>query len=472
VKKLDHGQPRAVGQAIDIIFSTFKRFQTEHPSLDIRVTATYLPTVAVYQEAGYWCSDDLNEFLKYERLFAIHGGAVITDALYKRLYDQADIERFITSRNVVIGGEHHLVYIDSKHTGANKPPQIGFQQWLELRLKSSSLPFAQKNQDGDIELGQCTILDGARHPGGIAEVLPTSWDPEVEQNLEEAILPQHRAKWKSLVLGLRNNRVQGWSSSVFSYRADLSEDPFRFSYRPIEYVHGRAFHTLLESEPGAASLYREIALRVRRDKATLPNILSVGVSAIIGDEKESLLAIAQRNIERPGGYDGGMWSPTIGEQFSPFQHTRGSGMTEKGVYQVPRDDSVAGCAIRALKEELLGDAFDQKLELCIAAFAMENYLNNYFFCVLADLRPFSFSQLIDCWNLARDKTEHRVIAVLTHEEVEICIAHKDIPTVCWDRMVKQNRVYPIEQPRPELSFQNNAHLRLASYLWYSDVAKG
>jgi hypothetical protein len=466
-KRLDRGQPRAVAQAIDRVFRKFDSFRVDHHQLGIRVTATYLPDVVIYHEAGYWCSDELNDFLKYERHFAVQGGAVITERLYRKLYDDADRERFTVPRHVIIDGHRCTTYVDSKHLGKYRAPRVGFQQWLEGRLSSGDLPLARKNDKGYIEVGESTVLEGARDAQGIGEVLATPHNPLTRDEVEEMVLPEHRADWNRHVRDYERDNIRGWSTAVFGYRADISEDPFRLSYRPIEYAHGRAFHALLESDPTFPPLYRETAFRVMKDTATLPNILCVQVAAVIGDDTESLLVIAQRSVQRPGGYHGNRWSTSITEQFSPFAHERGS--EKSGYYQVPPDQSIDGCAARALSEELLGDDFSGRTELCIAALAMENYLDNFFFCVLADLRPLSFSQIVDAWNRARDQREHKILAALTLDEAALCMSAKTIPIECWRRMLAGNRVCPAaDLPSEELVLQPNAHIRIASFLWFAD----
>jgi hypothetical protein len=314
-----HGHPQNVCEAADKAFSLFSSWRRQKP-VEFRASATALE-LSLDPDPGNWCGPELNDFLKYERHFALPNAFVITDRLRAALVDRPSIARFPKPRTVPLpNGEVLTSYVDRRHSFAVRESTQSFRAWLRRQIGANKVPVAELLEKSSIRVGRCTVLDSAPREVGYGEIL---LEPVVGSRTEGVLEPSDRPLWHEAKLELLARKVSGTSMQVTSFAAELSDDLHpRLQYQTVDYVDARAFHLLLERHPDAVRRYRDRALAVLADQGTnIPNILSTAVVVIVGTDRPQLV-IANRKA-RTGGYHGGTWAVSIGEQFMPLSGMRG-----------------------------------------------------------------------------------------------------------------------------------------------------
>jgi hypothetical protein len=405
----------------------------------------------------------LNEFLKYERDFALPNAFVITDKLRAALIDTVSKRRFPKPRTVPLpNGKVVTCYVDTRHPFTVRESAQSFRAWLRRQVGANKVPVAELLEKSLVRVGDCTVLDSAPREGGYGEVL---LEPVVGSPTEDVLEPLDRPPWHQAKLELLEAKVAGISMQVMRFGAELSDDLHpRLQYQTVSYADARAFHLLLERHPETVQRYRERALAVLGDEGTnIPNILSTAIVVIVGTDTPQLV-IANRKA-RTGGYHGGSWAVSIGEQFMPLTGMRGG-------RHVDADASLTVSIVRGLREELVGDDFTGPMKISAQAFCLEDSSDNFIFVALADLRPLTFRSLTALWHQAGDRVEHNALAAIPAAEsaVRLCMNAHALPGELWTtaRMTDSLEFAAgvADLPEGAHKWQPNSHIRLACAWWY------
>jgi len=463
-KVSESGHPERLCDAGDLVFQLFRKWRQSKP-VELRLTATSLE-LNVDPEPGNWCGPEFNDFLKYERHIALPNAFVITSTLRAALVDSSSLRRFKKRRQVYLpNGSVMTCYTDDRHQPNVPKSPNSFGVWLREKLEATTMPTAERLGKGMIRVGACTVLDTAWRESGYGDMV---LEPQAPEPTADALIKSDRASWERGKAELLARRVSGTSLQVRRFVPELSDDPHpRLAYQTVNYADARAFHAMLEQVPGRVAVYRDRALRVMGDGTTIPNILSTAVVAIIGEDTPELV-IANRKT-RTGGYHGNCWAVSIGEQFMPLSGTRAG-------RHVTADVSIEASAIRGLHEELLGEDFARPMKVSTQAFVMEDYINDFIFVAIADLRPLTFKELGSLWRTAVDRGEHDAIAAFpaTEKTIRACIAGDALPSSVWSAIVKHGDV-EFGAGISDLSgdahrWQPNSGIRLAAAWWHVDRA--
>jgi hypothetical protein len=454
--------------AADEVFQVFQEWRQKNWDVGIRVSATLIKDVVVDSDPAYWYSPDLNTFLKYEREISVPDGFVITDELRRELAELAQQKRFEHRVHKRLpNGQSLTIYVDKYHPGQSGASGQSFYYWLQTMVKENKMPQSKIVERSLVRVGQCTVLQGAVQPWGYSRI-----ESELVEraDLELGIDTQDLRAWQDNKAELGRKSVSGTVTAVRRFTQELTEDYARLECQEVRYLEARAFLALLEDERfshEAPSRYRDRALDVLAEAGTkVPNILSTGVVVIIGKENQPLLAIAHRK-GRTGGFHGSRWAVTSGEQFKPVKEHRDGRI-------IGPDHSILESAERGLREELLGLEYTRTISMSVHALVMEDYINNYFFVAIADLRPLEFDELCTYWGSQTtvDRWEHDAIGALplTRTALIDCLKGDRLPAETWEQ-IRNQALVAFQPGLSELVeeshlWQQNSHVRLAACLWY------
>jgi DNA-binding winged helix-turn-helix (wHTH) protein len=350
-------------------------------------------------------------------------------------------------------------------SGFDLEPSIeSFGAWLLANVSAQKLPRASFAERSLLKMGECTVLRTAVNADGYEDIVMEAQQQPPELKL--GIAMDDRLQWEAELKKLDESRVSGISAQVIRFVSELTDDPkARVDYRVVSYAETRAFHEMLQTDGSLSPRYRENTLKVLSDSGTdVPNILATAVVAIIGsDGKEPELVLANR-MGRVGGYHGSCWAVSIGEQYMPITGRRRNRIVEA-------DGSIFRSAERGIREELLGDRYSGNLSISVHALVLEDYINNFFFLAIADLRPLTFRELKECWRKSVDSAEHNAIAALPLSEAALfeCMQEDALPDHCWTQIQQAEllAVQPGVIVTPDMQrWQPNSHIRLAGCLWY------
>jgi hypothetical protein len=460
------GHPQGLCEAADSIFSVFEEWRGQKP-MQIRVTATRIDA-SLDPDPSYWCSPDLNAFLKFERQIALPNAFVITDTLRRELVDPGETRRFSRAMRITLpDGCVVKTCVDSTHPYPIQRSANAFEPWLVSQVRRGALPRSAIVERGLTRVGYCTVLDGSRDTDGYADLVP-----ELVESASPVIQSEDRRAWKKYQNELEISRVSGTSLQVRQFTPPLTDDPFvRLRYQIVPYADARAFLRHLEEDPKAAQRYRGAALDVLTDAGTkLPNILASAIVVLGGESsQDSFLVLANRK-GRLGGFHAGSWAVSIGEQFMPVTGMR-AGRT------VQQDRSLFASIRRGLDEELLGQDFTGNLRISVHAFCLEDQLDSYIFLAVADLRPLGFQDLCERWASAVDAAEHNALAAvpLNPSVLNECIEGEALPEAIWVNCSATGRVKlrrGIDKlPKEAQKWQPNSHVRLALALWAATTVR-
>lgn len=128
----DSSDANDVCRAASVAFDWFREWSRPEWGLTLRATAAYIPNVIVDRDPGYWCSQRLNAFLKYEREFALQNSFTITDDLRRVMDPDGECYRHFTlPRQVNLpSGESVTTWIDTELSdatavaAASQPPVL------------------------------------------------------------------------------------------------------------------------------------------------------------------------------------------------------------------------------------------------------------------------------------------------------------------------------------------------------------
>ena len=369
---------------------------------------------------------------------------------------------------------------------AEELPGRSFGAWLKDLAAADDVSFVRKKR-GAIEIGYCTVLDLAPSKSGYRRIIL-----EERQASGLYLKGNDGEAWDREKEALKKKEFEGKSTQVISFVSELSDDPkARITFSTVDYVDAKAFHNVMMSS--RASAYRSDALKVKHDGGTeILNILAVAVVIVIGSQEEPLLLLGRRRRrdegkkEGEGGYYGGTWGVSIGEQVMPV-----TGSRRRGGRVIEKDTSIVRTAIRGAEEEVLGDHPIDDKRVRVHAFCLEDEINNFIFVAVADVRPLEFSEVSDLWgsDSAFDKGEHDVfVAIPLERDVLVrCLESDDgFPEDVAQEIVETERIAtltgrdfeahellpggdPKGKPKTN-TWQPNSKVRLAAALWYAESA--
>ncbi len=456
------GGPRHVCDAADKVFDVFNSWVKKDWELQIRVTGTLIRDVSVDPKPGNWCSPEFNSFLKYERSIALPNTFVATRELVNHIRG-SDKERFGNPREVVLpNGQVTSVFTDIKHGPTIRVSTESFARWLRDRAADSELSDVLVQEAETFRFRGSTVLHAAHTKSGYGFIIP---ELQRQRDVSEALHPSDILQWKGLVEELRQRRLVGTRTQLTRYIPPLTDDNARFRCSTITYAEARAFHQLLEDSREKSSAYRDSALRVLDTNGTnIPNNLSVAIVVILGSRIAPELLIALRE-ERTGTYNAGSWSVSIAEQFRPVAHL------ESG-RDVRADATILDAAVRGLREELLGDAFDKEFQVSAHALLLEDDIDNFQFLVIADLRPLHFGTIRKTWAIAIDAAEHSALASIPASRGCIfeCMRSDTLPRPVWIAAMESEkaafREAHVVKDGSLYTWQPCVRAKLAACLWY------
>ncbi|MGN6869276.1 MAG: hypothetical protein ACTHMY_12820 [Solirubrobacteraceae bacterium] len=401
------------------IFAGWAAEDADRNVLSIRISAHAAYPVYEHADSGYWTSDELNVFAKYERDIAIAGSIAITESVrlnltpkYTPLFpapasrevmaagagtDTALIGRVFykvdsRARPLLHGTDSLAAYCEDLTGGAAPADgtQIGPRSAIRTTVAGASLLVGTESADGRV------IIDFKRSP--------SSGNPLTAS--ERAALRVRAEPIESSLQsrGLANMPMVSTDSITFPL-LDLPCLVIQWHQEP--WSHARAFHRLLDEDPGVRERLAPSAADLQRGVRRFPTILGSHVVATVrarSDERYVLLS--QRNpFGPPDAYYPGYWSASLEEQLHVGETSE-------------------ECVRRALAEELLGTDASRKIDLRHLGVFLERATLNVCILSLASL-PMPYEELVRRWiRDAADRDENRqVIALPMRHEIVAELVH-------------------------------------------------
>ena len=396
-------------EASDAATAVFAKWRAEKSSrniLRLRVCVHYAPTVYVHADPGYWASDDLNVFMKFEREIGVSGTIAVTNAIFHHLSQETQI-RFTAERPLSLGVLPGVALIRSVYYSRieaevqlNRTSKLGYFEWLNR----SPQPICLANElvvgpraALRATIGRAAILFSAPHPNSPLTIDLIKVDANAEPDLNHADIQEWERIQKGLVEDSRSaGKENGLKASVINVTRPLQDIPYaRIEWRNETWSRSRGFHKLLEKTPDLWRRLASNAADIQENGLRFPGILCCHFilrTTTTPEDPPKILICQRQQKGAPHTYSEGSWSLSFEEQLIP-------------------GESVATCAKRGLAEELLGQEGYAEMPIHVLAAVLERNILNLALIVLVDV-PLSFQDLIKHWMTANDKDEHRQIALL------------------------------------------------------------
>lgn len=387
-----------------VCFQQFKKWnKRQKGKLRLRVLATYLPKIIVYQDAGHWFSPRLNALLKYERDLGFEDAFIVTDDLRCELNPQGKFYHLLVNprRISLPHGESITVWMHKRYPIKLKESSKRFSSWV----RTLSASFGE-NLPSRLDLrtvGNSTLLDSPLEDSGYRAI-----EVEYVTGVESSVSTSARDIWANEEDQLVANNVTGTKLAIVQFKGQLLDEPVcRLTCRSIRFEEARAFHLALIRSPDLLSDNEANARDVTLSGTTLPNILCAHVIVVMkgSDGGNDLLLAHRRKGERKGGYAANRWSVSIEENFLAEDQKR-----EKKV--IPRDRSIKDTVLRGVKEEIVGDNFAGQINVAVHGFFLERLLLNFSFLAVAELPDTTFDDVCKLWPDADDYSEHDALGSL------------------------------------------------------------
>lgn len=124
------------GQAAAAAFANWRSIRDNRLILRIRISLHWAPDLYIHEVKGYWSSDHLNLFMKYEREIGVSGTIAFTGPLYQHLSEAAQ-SQFILKRRRALGTrpgedlitEVHYLPLEGE-VRLNRSGSLGFFEWV------------------------------------------------------------------------------------------------------------------------------------------------------------------------------------------------------------------------------------------------------------------------------------------------------------------------------------------------------
>jgi hypothetical protein len=340
----------AAAEAATQVFANWRAENKESRSvLRLRLSIHYAPKVYVHSDPGYWTSDDLNVFIKYEREIGVSGTIAITEGIFPDLSPEIQ-SRFIAMRELSMGALPGVDLIRlvrylpiETEIEFNKTNRLGFFEWLNDL--SPRLGLADEVKLGPraalrATVGNAVFLFSAPHPES-----PLTIDlSKVDQDVEPSLKPEEAQEWKRIQENIiensrRGGKEDGPKVSAIRVTRPLSDSPYaQIEWHTEKWSRSRGFHMLLEKTPDLWSRLASNAADVQESGLQFPGILCCHFIVRTAESRTappSILLCQRQQKGQDDTYSEGSWSLSFEEQLIP-------------------GESVTSCAKRGLAEELLG----------------------------------------------------------------------------------------------------------------------
>lgn len=450
--------------AADAVATAFDEWRDEEKRrsvLRLRISIHHASRMMVHKESGYWTSDDLNIFMKYEREISVSGTIAVTDSVYQMLQNAQVRDRFVWQRDRSWGKglikQIHHAPIDSEAT-LNRESPFGFFAWLSRKkLPKVSLQHELIGPQGKAKafISDSCILFAAPHPESSLTIdFEKTKDPNHFKNpsLNEEEL-KNWEEWKGKVLK-RSMGINDKKVSVCSATTPLSDVPAsQILYKEISWRDSRSFHALLDSYDYTYRKLAPTALNIMADGTNLPGIACCHMIVRTADDfdgtKGILLCQRQKQGAAPNLYAQGRWSLSCEEQMRP-------------------GESVMTCVQRGLTEELLGSEEKVGSTIRILGAILEPRILNFCIVVLVDI-PMKFREVVNSWQNSVDKDEHRLISLINGDQgmYEILAKYEELTPEVQESIHPSHKEL-FEQTK-DWKLHNTTLVRFAFTLWAQEM---
>ncbi|MBK8069306.1 MAG: hypothetical protein IPK27_17265 [Rhodanobacteraceae bacterium] len=453
------GRPN-VDFAVDAAFAaahSFSKWRKRAPSrslLRLRVSIHLADDVYTHPQEGYWSSDDLNVFLKYERAIGVSGTIAITQAVHEHL-SKGTQNRFNIARDRQFGAGGKPLISKIYHSSIpaevalNRDDKSGFFEWIN----SLRLPGALTD-DPDVgpESRRRLSLDGA-------SFLFVAPDPDSELSLDlvardspatTKLTEKEDSAWREMQAKERagsDARGDGRKVSALRVIQPLTDIPLaKIEYYVERWSRARSFHRLLEMNPPLRTRLAANVLDVQGNGLAHPGIAGCHMVIRTADAGRPHVLLCQRQTKgQDGAYHPGLWSISIEEQLQP-------------------SETIDSCVLRGLAEELLGQQGTAGVTSRVVGAVVEKSILNLSIIVLVDI-PLTLTALKETWQTAIDKDEHCQVAALALDSgvLKLLANSRSLTREIRARMIP---AYPKEfDKNDQWNLHPTALARAAMYAW-------
>ena len=458
-----------VADTVFQIFSDWKAKEENRAILQLRISIHYGSPVYTHKEYGYWTSDDLNVFSKYERKIALPGTIAITDKVRPHLLSENIQTRFPkdTEREVLLGRSSvtdaliRYVYYDASLQPPTYPSTyslFSFLNGLSMEVGLVSNKLVGPASAIRLVFGEAILLYGVGSPSESLRVylkrcdLPSSYKLTPKE-LNEVNTKANVIKEGSRKRGLEDKQKVSPERIVFP----LSDFPcFTIEYHPEFWSIARAFQKLLEENQSDKSMWSRLAKNAADTQISgikYPGILCMHILVHTAPTEtgERFVLLCQRNKRGPEGFfHEGKWSCSIEEQ-------------------VNVGETIERCVQRGISEELLGPQASEHLEVKVVSAFLERVLLNLTLLAVVDI-PMSYEDIVERWMRdAIDKNEHRQLVALPLREdlVVKCLKSGQLdPSARGACLVSDKQTF---RNTTKWDLHPTSPLRLATALWFKSL---
>jgi hypothetical protein len=452
----------ALAKAFDAWRARKQPNQLDLSALRLRISIHSANSVYTHKNPGYWTSEDLNAFAKYERQIAIAGTVAITDTVRPHLSASRQA-RFPagTKREILIGnsaGTTALIrsaYYSVLKGGDAALDQPSLPLWLNQVATKMKLPVATDIGPVSVPtavIGDAVVLQSIQASSEVLIVDLKQQSAPIQYSLD----PSEEAKLEAAAKALREESI-AWNledkEKISSLRVvfPLVDVPcMRIEWHPERWSKARAFHSALQQDKALRDRLKTTAADVQFRGLPFPGILCAHIVARIAPNPGGdtpLVLICQRNLRGPKDtYHEGKWSCSIEEQMHP-------------------GESIEQCIRRGVSEELLGPAAAAHVAIRVLAAFLEAPILNLSILASVDI-PLTYAEVVNKWrHEANDRNEHRQISALPlRRDLVISLGKnqslsKDLHRYC---MVFDRQIFSDTQ---EWRLHPTSPIRLAAALW-------
>ncbi|MFC1678681.1 NUDIX domain-containing protein [Elusimicrobiota bacterium] len=402
------------------------------PGLGLRISAHFADKILLHRNPGYWASNSLNTFMKYERHIGITGTIAVTRPLWDMLSEDLKAKFPETAeRKFLLASEpgstdtiRKIRYAPmASFIKAPSPKVTQLNEWLSMLLQNNNAnPPRTAVSPQEIRFGGATLLRAVTHPKESFVIDIERTPPRRRWKLPAALRKTWEARRKKVRKGDPYPRAglgpqnKVCPSLIKQPSPELPLVTIKCHEESWSYL--RALHLLLKENPR----FRQDLKRIGTDPfkpMKFPGLLVVHIIIrIIGPDEGPCALLCQRTPRRPGThYHNGKWSFSIEEQMNP-------------------GETVEQCVRRGLAEELLGATESEHINVSQVAIFYEEEILNLSLLAVVDV-PLELKQIREYWNdYATDKAEHSLLVGFPLEEdlVLECARRENLPEHVRDQL--------------------------------------
>lgn len=394
----------------DAAFQYFVRCRQtfwKESKLGLRVTATIAESV-LHRDASQWFGTSLNEFLKFEREFAVENALVITGELRRKLGNR-NKARFPSEnkrRTTLPNGKQVTVFIEKNTTlqraltSEVKDSRSTFLHWLNSNsnwLPQGEIKFS--NSKAKARVGEDFVLGSALDESGYPAVRVTYRPPDLESF--EKCLRTVASEWERAKAKEEREGVKAAPIAITHACSDEPSMTIELAHVPFRTV--KAFHDFLLKRPDVRDSLWEDAFAVGTGAGRhIVGTLSLHTVLILEDDKVDgrPLAVLGHRPFRDGGYSGECWSASFEEQFSPVREPDPATPEKLGS---EFDQTPIDAVLRGVREEFLGKDFSDPIQAAIHAVFLDARNLNIELLAVVRLPRTTFSQVRGIWKSGQPK---------------------------------------------------------------------